>query len=477
MIPWLLILFSATFLPISLYPEEYIQPKWMISVWAVFIIFTVQSGFGKRKWDVQKLPLATVLVVCYICTFKPFENGTALSLHLCILLPMLHRAQSSTTKAIRWFALIVELWSIITILYTQCRTGYLYLLLYFTLQHIIRGKSTMYIFLVLTIIFLFAATNYSKHDSSRGRWFILQRTIEIIVKRPLKGYGKYGFQKEYMTAQSEYFRKHPDSVYSALADDIKHPLNEFLLLSVNGGVGCALLLSLLLSIPFFIKPQNGYLPLRDSLMAVAVFSFFSYPLLYPLSWLVIIGNWMNLLKSHPIRLKKIFPLLFLCFLLFAYRDIILRRWGKVSRLSKYGHPKSMMVYYKPLYSKLHNNPYFLYDYAIESFYATDFENSYQLAKECEEYVSSYNLSLLLGDICRQLHRYDESISYYQTANWMCPVRFAPLEGMVQTYDILGDSIRADSVRNIILNKEIKIASPYVINVINKAKKPSNNIIY
>ena len=41
---------------------------------------------------------------------------------------------------------------------------------------------------------------------------------------------------------------------------------------------------------------------------------------------------------------------------------------------------------------------------------------------------------------------------------MCPVRFAPLSGLLQTYQQTGDTVKADSIAQAILNKPIKIPS-------------------
>jgi Lipid A core - O-antigen ligase and related enzymes len=59
----------------------------------------------------------------------------------------------------------------------------------------------------------------------------------MITDKPLFGHGIGGFQREYMLYQAEYFKNHPDSNYAMLADIVKHPFNEFLLLVEQGLVG------------------------------------------------------------------------------------------------------------------------------------------------------------------------------------------------------------------------------------------------
>lgn len=53
---------------------------------------------------------------------------------------------------------------------------------------------------------------------------------------------------------------------------------------------------------------------------------------------------------------------------------------------------------------------------------------------------------------------------------MCPVRFAPLSGMLQIYQQIGDTVKADSMAQVILNKPIKIPSSDINEMKAEAKK-------
>jgi len=41
------------------------------------------------------------------------------------------------------------------------------------------------------------------------------------------------FQARYMDYQADYFKKHPTTQYAQLADNVKHPFNEFLNITVD----------------------------------------------------------------------------------------------------------------------------------------------------------------------------------------------------------------------------------------------------
>ncbi len=63
----------------------------------------------------------------------------------------------------------------------------------------------------------------------------------MIKDKPIVGHGIGAFEAHYMEYQASYFERHPDSKYTMLADNVKHPFNEFLLVGVQLGVGDGLL--------------------------------------------------------------------------------------------------------------------------------------------------------------------------------------------------------------------------------------------
>lgn len=79
-------------------------------------------------------------------------------------------------------------------------------------------------------------------------------------------------------------------------------------------------------------------------------------------------------------------------------------------------------------------------------------------EECFKYSNGYNLQLLTGDICLKQGDYDNAIAHYQSAHYMCPVRYAPLSGLLETCQQTGDTIKADSIAEMIINKYVKVYS-------------------
>ena len=148
---------------------------------------------------------------------------------------------------------------------------------------IIEFCSCMMLFLFSTT-FLFISVYQWKKDSADGRLLIWECTWEMIKDKPIIGHGIGAFEAHYMDYQADYFRKYQDSEFAMLADNVKHPFNEFLSVGVQfGALGWILLIILCVFLFYCYKRRpspEGYTALLV-LLSVAVFSMFSYPFSYP----------------------------------------------------------------------------------------------------------------------------------------------------------------------------------------------------
>lgn len=174
-----------------------------------------------------------------------------------------------------------------TVVLTHSRTGILCLVAYILMALKDYGKISIRP-TWKTIIPAIALTGFSilffKPESTSGRMFILEQTWELIRKRPWSGYGTGGFDREYMNQQAEFFKQHPESPVTMLADETGHPLNEFAYLWVEHGIGAPLVLLLswaglwhVLRKRKDISSQIG----SYTLIPLLLFALFSYPFKYP----------------------------------------------------------------------------------------------------------------------------------------------------------------------------------------------------
>ena len=308
----------------------------------------------------------------------------------------------------------------------------------------------------------------TKRDSSSGRAFIMKQTILLIQEKPLWGHGFHGFSREYMPRQQHYFDVHPDATAAQLADEIKHPLNEFLLAWVNYGMLGALLLLLGVLQPLIVFRRH---PLAWMVSGtLLIFCSLSYPLHYPITWIVLaIGTGAAIHRYIAFNIRRVSTgtiiAVAVCILIALPCDIMLskadnysRRGGHSRAIATYGECKKLFRTFPFSLAYFFRCKEFLYNYTYELYSMGHLDEARQTATECAQCANGYNLQLLTGDICQMQGDFETAITHYQNAAQMCPVRFAPLSGMLQTYQQTGDTVKADSIAQAILNKPIKIPS-------------------
>ena len=165
--------------------------------WSMVASVTIGcSLYALLKRKQLDLSTATLNKIClltttYLCIYTyshyviksmsfigPFENPNVLSIHLCLLLPFVHNYTVSASGLKKYFIFIIETASIITIILTMCRTGWICLIIFAT-YCIARGKWKILSIFLFIPIFILLGTNF-KQDSTQGRSLILHKTIEII---------------------------------------------------------------------------------------------------------------------------------------------------------------------------------------------------------------------------------------------------------------------------------------------------------
>lgn len=509
----------ACFLPkVYLFTDKLILPKFYLCIlgWSVLAvsnsIINLKSDNNDGFYSMLRFgKIAYALAACMEClyvlyaaisldTFSlaqsgTFDNPAGLALSICVALPYTAwKAASSHVARTKAACAIISLLYCSVIVMSGSRTGLLSAALCLTclLLHIVRSRMSgkrwvkpgTAIFAALMIGAVVTHVCESKRDSTNGRSFILRRSLEMAMERPVAGWGTGGFEREYMLKQAAYFSNNPNSEYAMLADEVQHPLNEFMYVQVNHGIVGTLFLVTALLVPAFaylFGRKRAMRPLMLPLLTVTLFSCFSYPFHYPVAWMVVGLAWTAIV-SHPICMKPLKRKMSYGILLFsglaaitvisvdAYHETL---WHSSLRQSVRGKHTEAMKGYEAVYDYFRNDRYFLYSYSMAAFMASDFDRAYQLAEECGKCWSSYNVQLLSGDICFYKHDYNKAVRHFQTASMMCPARFAPLEGLYKVYDQTGDTAKMDSVSRLISEKSVKVVSSDVYRIKDACKRQYN----
>ncbi len=340
----------------------------------------------------------------------------------------------------------------------------------------------MWIPLFFVLIVLSLLMYLAKAESANGRLFIWNRCLELISNRPWFGYGTNGFNKCYMDVQAAYFNAHPDSSYVMLADNIIHPFNEFILLTVNYGfIGLFVAITLLVYIIVRLFRSDNRIRATGISVVVSVFvmSQFSYPFHYAAVWYIVALAVLPAFICHNSDkevFKPIYVHVTLTFLLSLQLVVILRmayldmKWAEMSKRSLAGNTERMLPYYEEMKSKMKHNALFLYNYAAELNYIGRYEESLLITKECKNGWNDYDVQILLANNLENTGQIDYAIDAYRKASDMIPCRFEPLESMMMLYQNKGDTLNAVKIARRITSKPTKVQSSRVQQIKTEAQE-------
>lgn len=433
-----------------------------------------------------------------------FDNSAGIVSSVCITAPycfLLLKKKKKSSYAVP-IAILVLSAIFLFLLYTKSRAGIITLtiIFFFLLSHFFKAKAQAITFSIVLFLILLLGLYYVNKDSSDGRFLISLCSIEMIKDKPCFGFGLNGFTSHYMDYQAHYFAAHPQSRFAMLAGNIRHPMNEYLLLLVNFGIigFSVLLLSAFFFLRAVIKRNLNVLCWGAllSLLSLAIFSLFSYPFCYPYTWLIALLNlWTLITETHLGQrtttcilsfgfIKLVTIILSICCIVFiTYKTSLELKWKELVDKVNYGIIDNDIIDgYKLLEKEMGNNPAFLYNYAAVLFSYGDNDAALNVALKCRLYWSDYDLELMLGLINMQIFHADKdevsfhnALSYFEHASKMIPCRFIPLHYQLQLYQetlSLNDMYR---ISNEIITKPVKVPSSKVEEIKSLAKNIVNNI--
>ena len=320
------------------------------------------------------------------------------------------------------------------------------------------------------LFFLLAGLLYgAKKDSADGRLLIWRCSLEMMKEKPLLGWGIGGFEAHYMDYQAAYFKRHPDSSYTLLADTVQYPFSEYLNIGVAFGmVGLSVVIIWLVCLAHAyvrhptVEKESGWL----AWLAVAVFAAFSYPLMYPFVWVVLAYASVKLLKDVGTVRPMFFRIGAVCLLAgccwasnWTYRRIRAELdWAEAVTASSLGQTNRAMEKYRCAYPVLRADRYFLYNYAAELHRHGQPDEALRVAKECHQRWADYDLELLLADLHEQRGEDSQAEAHYRQASLMCPNRFIPLHRIVRLLDRTGRVDEAVRLARQLVEKRVKVPS-------------------
>lgn len=482
---------------------ERITPLWFLSFVSLLVLYMLVRRVNlQQDWLIGGIIMMGLVQAMYgigqyfrwfpnVASNYPvsgsFDNPAGFAASLVILFPVALVLVSRASIYMRIVGVTAALILFVSIVLSESRAGFLALLfvlaywLYHTIKIKFLARLSKCIKISITsvlIVAILVGLYFIKKDSADGRLLIWQITAQMIADKPLSGHGVGGFKKDYMLYQASFLKEHPDNKSTPLADIVRHPFNELLLLMVEHGVPGILFVSLFV----FLVVKTHRQTKNDtsiyavySLIGLMFFAMFSYPLNFPfirltmvLSFAIIMQNEKRLIIL-PNRLTPAIKLssLLVCVILLGasaklfYDDY---QWNIIAKRSLRGETLQVLPDYARLYKTMNQNDLFLYNYGAELNYIGEWEQSNIVLSECALIYNDNDLQLLFADNYQRLHQYRQAEECLLLAYQMIPNRFIPLYRLVKLYELQGKDKQALMLARSILEKPIKINSVEILSI-------------
>jgi O-antigen ligase len=459
---------------------------------AIFFIGIILASYGLLQY-IEWLP--SIYQKFSVIGF--FENPAGFSATLALIYPigLFLLLSKNKERYHKFFLGIGLLLFVLSIALSGSRTGiisviasssillFLQTKLFVLIKKISYWKWLVPIILFTVLVLSVVALYPININSSNGRLLIWRVSSDMILDKPFLGHGEGAFMADYMDYQAEYLTRFPESQFRQLADNVKHPFNEFILILIEYGIiGFVVFLALLFTLCRKIgETENEVKHLFFSgLLGFLTFSFFSYPLKYVSVWILLIIYLSLSINTKSIEIKNrlalvggkmvVFTLLVFCTYLTLNKIRTEIKWNNIIQNSLKGKTTAMLSEYKEVYSELRNNPYFLYNYGAELNIAQKYNKSIVILKECEAIFNDYDVQLILAKNYEKIGNFKKAEKKYKHASKMIPARFWPLYKLVKIYreqDKTEDAVR---VAKIILNKKAKIPSLTISSIKHEMKR-------
>lgn len=308
-------------------------------------------------------------------------------------------------------------------------------------------RSALYITLAAILTVGFGAASYcSKKKSADSRLLMDKISMIAIAKGSLTGSGPGGFPASYAKAQSDYFsRGNYTENERLLADCPQKAFNEFLEIGVEAGPAAMLFSVAIVVIALFILiPRRS--PFGYMLLSFAVFSLFSYPLLFLQFRIPIVLCVASAAEHQPrLNINRKVPVIIwnLLFMIFPAGLILMKssleghikaseEWHSYSSWYDSRMYKAICDNCAELYDNMKHNPVFLAQYGFSLALIGELDRSDSVLTDMSLISSnpiSYNR---MAENCLERGDYTNAEMLFRKSFSMVPNRLQPLAGIART---------------------------------------------
>ena len=315
-----------------------------------------------------------------------------------------------------------------------------------------------------------------KKDSSDGRLFIWNVTLQMCAKKPIIGQGARSFQMDYLYAQAAYLAKHPESAGNRLASNISTPFNEYLKVVYEHGLLGFIIIVIAAILIIRIENTPSASILKSCLIALAVISFFSYPFhffIFQIIGIIFVSLLSDLLLSKSlISIKTRILALCVCVLMIftAFYGYDIRNCKKVMVANPADTPYRLNVFQNS-YNCLKNNNEYLNLY-VRLLLRHEDEASLEQIKRLAIISPNTQVMCDMGDLHKKKNEYECAETCYMLAHNMVPAKFVPLQKLLLLYVETEQIEKAYQIAYEILKKPVKVNT----NMTDMIKKDAERVL-
>lgn len=303
-----------------------------------------------------------------------------------------------------------------------------------------------------------------KQNSAIGRIFVWRVSWNIVKEKPLFGHGIDSFREQYMLCQAEYFEENPNSSFVNVAADVEYAYNELLKILVECGiVGLGLfivVLFLLLYTPFYDILQGGVL-------ALVIFSLFSYPFEVYIFRLVFIVLCASVRKNTIIIeiTKYVYWGLLMISLYIGCQSVgLLVHYNRIKECICSNEFCLTSMIESQYYEILSRDPVFMSWYAKQVYLKLSSKDILPILLDAVRLYPCVDIYCDLGKTFENLHENDKAESYYRKASYMVPLRIRPRWELFNLYFQQQKVSQAKEIARNILARPSKVENTVSIRI-------------
>lgn len=307
---------------------------------------------------------------------------------------------------------------------------------------------------------------WAKQGSADGRMLMAIVSLFCIKEAPLLGSGIGGFSNAYSNGMKAFFESNAGSPLLSVADVTDNAFNELLTIGVEQGVvGMALFVAVIAIV--IIRLNGANRQLKYMLLALLIFSLFSYPLhCLPYRILfVMICAWAAAMPSKRyVGMNRFASLAFSVVIIIFGVFMAVETGKRVSATKDYKllsgiNSRYVLDDYCELRPFMSDNPVFLFKFAKGLSEKRRYNDSNDMLRRGTMLSNDPMFYVCMGNNYKQMQLHGLAEECYQKAFSVMPNRLYPLYKQMMLYAETGDSAKAISMAHkVCLFKEKVVSS-------------------